>query len=79
MAMQRGALILATLALRVTLIHHRPRLRTSTAMVARLRAQPNVAVLDCTEVLAVKGRHHVTGLRVRTVHTAAEYDRWRLL
>src|SRR5690348_1581741 len=48
-------------------------------MVARLRAQPNVAVLDCTEVLAVKGRHHVTGLRLRTAHIAAEYDRWRLL
>ncbi len=27
-----------------------------------------------TEVLAVKGRHHVTGLRVRGLHTAAEYD-----
>ena len=68
------ALFLATLARRVTVIHHRPRLRASTAMVARLRAQPNVVVLDCTEVLAVKGRHHVTGLRVRTAHTAAEYD-----
>jgi thioredoxin reductase (NADPH) len=67
------ALFLATLARRVTLIHHRPRLRASTATVA-LRAQPNVVVLDCTEVLAVQGRHHVTGLRVRTAHTAAEYD-----
>jgi thioredoxin reductase (NADPH) len=43
-------------------------------MAARLRAQPNVVVLDSTEVLAVKGRHHVTGLRVRGLHTAAEYD-----
>jgi len=68
------ALFLATLARRVTLIHHRPRLRASTATVARLRAQPNVAVLDCTEVLAVKGQHHVTGLRLRTAHTAAEHD-----
>ena len=72
------ALFLAQLARRVTVIHHQPRLRASTAMVARLRAQPNVVVLDCTDVLAVKGRHHVTGLRVRTAHTAAEYDRWRL-
>ncbi len=58
----------------MTVIHHRPRLRASTATVARLRAQPNVVVLDATEVLAVKGRHHVTGLRVRGLHTAAEYD-----
>jgi thioredoxin reductase (NADPH) len=68
------ALFLATLARRVTLIHHRPRLRASNAMVARLRAEPNVVVLDSTEVLAVRGRHHVTGLRVRRLHTAAEYD-----
>jgi thioredoxin reductase (NADPH) len=68
------ALFLAPLARRVTVIHHRPRLRASTAMVARLRAHPNVVVLCCTEVLAVKGRHRVTGLRVRGAHTAAEYD-----
>jgi thioredoxin reductase (NADPH) len=68
------ALFLATLARRVTVIHHRPRLRASTGMVARLRPQPNVVVVDCTEVLAVKGRHRVTGLRVRRAHTAAEYD-----
>ena len=41
------ALFLAPLARRVTVIHHRPRLRASTATVARLRAQPNVVVLDC--------------------------------
>jgi thioredoxin reductase (NADPH) len=58
----------------VTLIHHRPRLRASTVTVARLHAQPNVVVLDCTQVLAVKSRHHVTGLRLRTAHIAAEYD-----
>jgi thioredoxin reductase (NADPH) len=68
------ALFLATLARRVTLIRHRRRLRASTGMVARLRAQSNVVVLDSTEVLAVKGRHNVTGLRVRNAHTAAEYD-----
>ena len=68
------ALFLAPLARRVTVIHHRPRLRASTAMVARLRAHPNVVVLGCTEVQAVKGRHRVTGLRIRGVHTAAEYD-----
>jgi thioredoxin reductase (NADPH) len=68
------ALFLAPLARRVTVIHHRPRLRASTATVARLSAQPNVVVLHATEVLAVKGRHHVTGLRVRGLHTAAEYD-----
>ncbi len=68
------ALFLAPLARRVTVIHHRPRLRASTAMVARLRAQPNVVVLDSTEVLAVHGRHHVTGLRVRRARTAVEHD-----
>jgi thioredoxin reductase (NADPH) len=68
------ALFLAPLARRVTVIHHRPRLRASTAMVTRLRAQPNVVVLDSTEVLAVKGRHHVTGLRMRNALTAAEHD-----
>lgn len=67
------AMFLAPLARRVTVIHHRPRLRASTAMAARLRAQPNVVVLDSTEVLAVNGHHHVTG-RVRRAHTAAEYD-----
>jgi thioredoxin reductase (NADPH) len=67
------ALFLAPLAGRVTVIHRRPRLRVSTAMVARLRAQPNVVVLDSTEVLAVRGRHRVTGLRVRMAYTA-EYD-----
>ena len=67
------ALFLAPLARRVTVIHHRPRLRASTAVAARLRAQPNIVVLDSTEVLAVKGRHHVTGLRLRGLHTA-EYD-----
>jgi thioredoxin reductase (NADPH) len=49
-------------------------LRASTAMVARLRAQPNVVVLDSTVVLAVKGSHRVTGLRVRKVDTATECD-----
>jgi len=68
------ALFLAPLARRVTVIHHRSRLRASTGMVARLRAQPNVVVLDSTEVLAVKGRQSVTGLRVRRADTAAEYD-----
>ncbi len=68
------ALYLAPLAHRVTVIHQRPRLRASTAMVALLRAQPNVVILDSTEVLSVYGRRHVTGLRVRRAHTAAEYD-----
>jgi thioredoxin reductase (NADPH) len=68
------ALFLAPLARRVIVIHHRPRLRASTAIAARLCAQPNVVVLDSTEVLAVKGRHHVTGLRVRKANTDAEYD-----
>jgi thioredoxin reductase (NADPH) len=68
------ALFLAPLARRVTVIHHRPGLRASSAMVDRLRARPNVVVLDCTEVLAVRGRHHVTGLRVRRVQPATEYD-----
>lgn len=68
------ALFLTPLARRVTVIHHRRRLRASPGMVARLVAQPNVVVVDTTEVLAVKGRHHVTGLRVRRVDTAAEYE-----
>ena len=68
------ALFLAPLARRVTVIHHRPRLRASTGMAGRLRAQPNVVVMDSTEVLAVKGQDHVTGLRVRRAHTAAEYE-----
>jgi thioredoxin reductase (NADPH) len=68
------ALFLATLARSVTVIHNRPRLRASGAMVARLRAQPNVVVVGSTEVLAVKGRHRVTGLRLRELHTAAGYD-----
>jgi thioredoxin reductase (NADPH) len=69
-----AALFLAALARRVTVVHRRPRLRSSTAMIARLRAQPNVVVLDCTEVVAIVGQRHVTGLRVRGAHTNAEYD-----
>jgi thioredoxin reductase (NADPH) len=68
------ALFLAPLARRVTVIHHRPRLRASTGVAARLRAQPNVVVQHSTEVLAVEGRHHVTGLRLRTANTAREYE-----
>jgi len=68
------ALFLAPLARRVTVIHQRPRLRASTAMVAQLLAQPNVVVLYSTVVLAVNGSHRVTGLRVRSADTAIEYD-----
>ncbi len=68
------AQFLATLAGRVTIINHRPRLRASTAIVALLRAQPNVVVLDRTEVIAVKGGRRVTGVRVRATDTADEYD-----
>jgi thioredoxin reductase (NADPH) len=68
------ALFLATLAHRVTVVHRRPRLRASTATVARLRAQPNVVLVDSTEVLTVKGRHRVTGLRVRSAYTDVVHD-----
>jgi thioredoxin reductase (NADPH) len=68
------ALFLAPLARRVTVIHQRRGLRASATTITRLRAQPNVVVLDCTEVLAVEGRHHVTGLRVRGMRAATEYD-----
>ena len=59
------ALHLAPLARRVTLIHRRPRLRASAIAVARLQAYPNVAILTSTEVLAVHGDQHVTGLQIR--------------
>lgn len=68
------ALFLATMARRVTLIHHRPRLRASTVMAAQLRAQPNVVVLDTTEVVSVQGRQHVTGLRARGMRSGAQHD-----
>lgn len=68
------ALFLATLARCVTVIHHRPVLRASPATVARVRSQPNVVVLDSTQVLAVKGRRRVTGLRLRSAHPNTEYD-----
>ncbi|MFG1932654.1 NAD(P)/FAD-dependent oxidoreductase [Mycobacterium sp. NPDC048908] len=68
------ALYLATLARRVTVIHHQPRLRASTGTVARLRAQPNVVVLQSTQVLEIRGQHHVTGLRVRNGDTVCDID-----
>jgi thioredoxin reductase (NADPH) len=68
------ALFLARFAHRVILIHDRLRLRASTAMGLRLRAQTNIVVLEGTDVLAVNGRNSVTGLRVRSAHTATEYD-----
>ncbi|OBH71455.1 thioredoxin reductase [Mycobacterium mantenii] len=64
------ALHLVPLARRVTLIHHRPRLRASPIAVARLRAHPNVTILTNTEVLAVHGAQHVTGLRIRDTRHA---------
>lgn len=67
-------LYLAPLARRVTLVHHRPRLRASAIAVAQLRDHPNVRILTSTEVLAVLGKHRVTGLRVRGTHGAADYD-----
>jgi thioredoxin reductase (NADPH) len=68
------AQFLSTLARRVTVINHRSRLRASPAAVSRLRAQPNVTVLDRTEIVAVKGGSSVTGIRLREATTAAEYD-----
>jgi thioredoxin reductase (NADPH) len=59
------ALHLVPLARHVTLIHHRPRLRASAIAVARLRSHPNVAILTSTEVLAVRGNQHVTGVGIR--------------
>ena len=68
------ALYLAPRARRVTLVHQRPRLRASAIAVARLRAHPNVTILTSTEVLAVHGKRHVTGLRLRNTHSTADYD-----
>ena len=66
------ALYLVPLARRVTLIHHRPRLRASAIAVARLRSHPNVAILTSTEVLAVHGGQHVTGVRIRDTRHAGD-------
>lgn len=66
------ALHLVPLARRITLIHHRPRLRASATAVARLRVHPNVAILTSTEVLAVHGTQHVTGLRIRDARHAGD-------
>lgn len=59
------ALYLAPLARRVTLIHQHPRLRASAIAVARLRDHPNVTILTSTEVLAIHGGQHVSGVRIR--------------
>lgn len=67
-------LYLASRAHRVTLVHHRPRLRASAIALARLRAHPNVTILTSTKVLAVQGKHHVTGLRLRDTRSTADYD-----
>ena len=64
------ALYLAPLARRVTLIHHRPRLRASAIAVARLQDHPNVAILTSTEVLALVGGQHVSGVRIRSTRHA---------
>ena len=66
------ALHLVALARHVTLIHHRRRLRASAIAVARLRAHPNVAILPSTEVLAVQGGQHVTGVRIRDSRHAGD-------
>src|ERR1700757_1693230 len=66
------ALHLAPLARYVTLIHHRPRLRASAIAVARLRDHSNVAILTSTEVLALLGGPHVSGVRTRSTRHTAE-------
>ncbi len=66
------ALHLAPLARHVTLIHHRPQLRASVIAVARLQAHPNVAILTSTEVLAVHGGQHVSGVRIRDTRHAGD-------
>jgi thioredoxin reductase (NADPH) len=66
------ALYLAPLARHVTLIHHRPRLRASAIAVARLRDHSNVAILTSTEVLALLGGQHVSGVRTRSTRHTAE-------
>jgi thioredoxin reductase (NADPH) len=66
------ALYLAPLARHVTLIHHRPRLRASAIAVARLRDHPNVAILTSTEVLALLGGQHVSGVRTRSTRYAGD-------
>ena len=66
------ALYLAPLARHVTLIHHRPRLRASAIAVARLRDHPNVAILTSTEVLALLGGQHVSGVRIRSTRHAGD-------
>lgn len=68
------ALYLAPRARRVTLVHHRPLLRASAIAVARLRAHPNVTILRSTEVLAIHGEDHVTGLRMRDRYGSTDYD-----
>jgi thioredoxin reductase (NADPH) len=64
------ALHLAPLAQSVTVIHHRHRLRASAIAVARLRAHSNVTILTSTQVLAVHGGQHVSGLRIRNTRHA---------
>ncbi|WP_101946526.1 NAD(P)/FAD-dependent oxidoreductase [Mycobacterium sp. 3519A] len=73
-AAMEEALFLSMLARRVTVIHHRPRLRATAGILSRLRAQPNVVVLQRTEVLEIKGRGHVTGMRVRSARTVCDLD-----
>jgi len=67
------ALHVMPLARHVTLIHRRPRLRASAIAVARLRAHSNVAILTSSEVLAVDGSQHVTGLRIRDTRHGADF------
>ncbi|HYX98169.1 MAG TPA: FAD-dependent oxidoreductase [Mycobacterium sp.] len=66
------ALHLVPLARHVTLIHHRPRLRASAIAITRLRAMANVAILTSTEVLAVHGGQHVTGVRIRDTRQSGD-------
>ena len=68
------ALFLATRARRVTVIHHRPRLRAAPAVYEQLRGQDNVVLLPSSAVAAVLGRHSVTGVRVRNVRTGTHRE-----
>jgi thioredoxin reductase (NADPH) len=66
------ALFLAPLVRHVTLIHHRPQLRAAATAVARLQSHPNVAILTSTEVLAIHGGQHVSGVRIRSTRRGGE-------
>ncbi|MFF2955904.1 NAD(P)/FAD-dependent oxidoreductase [Kitasatospora sp. NPDC057965] len=68
------ALLLARVARRVTVVHHRRRLRASRTAQAAALAHPAITFVWDSEITALHGSDALTGVRLRDIETGTERD-----